>query len=33
VSVGGGIRYWVESTSTGPDGWAARLMVTFLFPK
>lgn len=33
VSVGGGIKYWADSPAGGPDGWGARLMVTFLFPK
>ncbi len=33
VSIGGGVRYWADSTATGPDGWGARLLVTFLFPK
>lgn len=33
VSWGGGVRYYADSTDTGPDGWGARLMLTFLFPK
>ncbi len=33
ISIGGGVRYWVDSTTNGPDGWGARLMVTLLFPK
>jgi len=33
VSVGGGVRYWADSTAGGPDGWGARFMITFLFPK
>lgn len=33
VSIGGGMRYWADSTPGGPDGWGARLLVTFLFPK
>lgn len=32
VSVGGGVRYYADSPSTGPHGWGARLIVTFLFP-
>ncbi len=28
-----GVRYWAESPSSGPDGFGARLAVTFLFPK
>ncbi len=33
VSVGGGIRYWAESTDAGPEGLAVRLLLTLLFPK
>lgn len=33
VSVGGGVRYWADSAAGGADGWGARLIVTFLFPK
>ena len=33
VSVGGGVKYWAESPTGGADDWAARLIVTFLFPK
>jgi hypothetical protein len=33
VSVGGGIRYWAKSPAGGADGWGARMIVTFLFPK
>ena len=33
ISVGGGVRYWVDSTDGGPEGWGARIIVTFLFPK
>lgn len=33
VSLGGGVRYWAESPdNAGPDGWAARAIMTFLFP-
>jgi hypothetical protein len=32
VSIGGGVRYWAASPDTGPHGWGARLIVTFLFP-
>lgn len=32
VSVGGGVRYWADSTPNGPEGWGARLIVSFLFP-
>jgi hypothetical protein len=33
VQVGGGIRYWADSPDHGPEGWGARLQLTFLFPK
>jgi len=33
VSIGGGVRYWADSTTGGPDGWGARFVITFLFPK
>ncbi len=33
VSIGGGVRYWADSTSGGPEGWGARFTATFLFPK
>jgi len=33
ISVGGGIRYWVESPDSGPEGFGVRLIVTLLFPK
>lgn len=33
VSIGGGIRYWADSSNAGPDGFGIRLVVTFLFPK
>jgi hypothetical protein len=29
----GGVRYWADSPPGGPEGWGARLVVTFLFPK
>lgn len=29
----GGARYWADSPEGGPEGWGARLAVTFLFPK
>ena len=32
VQLGLGARYWVELPETGPDGWGARAVVTFLFP-
>lgn len=33
VSVGGGLRYWAESTDGGPEGLGVRLLFTLLFPK
>jgi len=33
VSIGGGVRYYVDSPETGPDGWGARIVFTLLFPK
>ena len=33
VSVGGGLRYWADSPTNGADGLAARLILTFLYPK
>lgn len=32
VSIGGGVRYWASGPDSGPHGWGARLIVTFLFP-
>jgi hypothetical protein len=32
VSIGGGVRYWVESPAGGPD-WGFRLSLSLLFPK
>ena len=33
VSVGGGLRYWVDSPESGPEGLGARAFVTLLFPR
>lgn len=33
ISLGADVRYWAESPESGPDGWGARLVLTFLFPK
>ena len=33
LQVGGGLRYWVDSPSTGPEGLGLRFQVTLLFPK
>jgi hypothetical protein len=32
VSVGGGVRYWADTSPNSPEGWGARLFVSFLFP-
>jgi hypothetical protein len=33
VSVGAGVRHWVDSPPGGPEGTGYRLVVSFLFPK
>ncbi len=33
VSLTAGARYWAVAPDNGPEGWGARLAVTFLFPK
>lgn len=33
VSVGGGLRYWVEPVNNGPEGLGLRFVFTLLFPK
>lgn len=33
ISIGGGLRYWADAPPGGPEGWGARAIVTFLFPK
>ena len=33
VSIGAGVRYWVESSPGSPEGFGARLTFTFLFPR
>jgi hypothetical protein len=33
VQIGGGVRYWVESPGSGPEGWGLRLNFTLLYPK
>ena len=33
VSVGGGLRYYAESPTSGPDGLAFRAFFTLLFPR
>jgi hypothetical protein len=33
LQLGAGVRYWAESPENGPEGFGARLVLTFLFPK
>ena len=33
VQLGGGVRYWIDSPNTGPEGLGYRAQLTFLFPK
>lgn len=33
VSIGGGLRYWLESLDGGPEGFGARFQFTLLFPR
>jgi len=33
VSVGAGVRYWADSTDSGPEGFGGRLTLTLLYPK
>ncbi len=33
IQVGVGARYWIDSPDNGPEGWGARIVLTFLFPK
>ena len=32
ISLGAGLRYWVDGPDSGPHGWGARLVATLLFP-
>ena len=32
VQLGVGARYWVHTPESGPEGWGARAVLTFLFP-
>jgi hypothetical protein len=32
VSIGGGLRYWLASPGSGPEGFGARFSVTLLYP-
>jgi hypothetical protein len=33
IQVGAGLRYWLDSPDTGAEGFGARVVVTFLFPR
>ena len=33
ISVGGGVRYWLDRPESAPHGWGARFVVTLLFPR
>jgi hypothetical protein len=33
ISLGGGVRYYADSSSGGPEGWGGRALVVLLFPK
>lgn len=33
VQIGGGVRYWLNSTDGGAEKWGLRLQLTFLLPK
>jgi len=33
ASVGGGVRYWIDSPESGPEGFGIRLQVALMFPK
>lgn len=33
VQIGGGVRYWADTTTASPERWGLRLSVTLLFPK
>lgn len=33
VSIGAGMRYWADSTPSGPEGFGARISLVFLFPR
>ena len=32
MQVGGGLRYWAESSEMGPKGWGVRINIIFVFP-
>ena len=33
LNVGGGVRYWADSPTSGPHGWGYRFTATLLFPR
>jgi hypothetical protein len=33
VQIGGGVRYWLQSPDSGPEGWGIRLNFVLLYPK
>jgi hypothetical protein len=33
VSLGGGVRYWVDSPDSGAEGFGLRFTMTLLFPR
>lgn len=33
VQIGGGLRYWLQSPDSGPEGWGIRLNFVLLYPK
>jgi hypothetical protein len=33
VSVAGGVHYWAESPTGGPEGWGGRITFTLLLPR
>lgn len=33
ISIGTGVRYWMETPDNGPEGWGVRVVLTLLFPK
>jgi hypothetical protein len=32
IQIGGGLRYWADSATGGPEGWGVRVNLVFLFP-
>jgi hypothetical protein len=33
IQLRAGVRYWVDSAPSDPEGWGAKLVVVFLFPR